>query len=128
LYHAPEYNQHYFSLYQENYIPWFLTNDYQRWSMLNNNNGIKFGHGLHEYKLAAKKYIFKFDKNPYYFHYKYKMGSPHQLNPTYRSQLNKTVSNICALRDDGSAVTFDNIELVRETMLKHSNLLSCANM
>lgn len=64
----------------EQTINWFNHPDYQRWSMVNNNNGEKIK-GISEnlYKWAAKKYIYDFDKNDWYLNYKLKIGSLRNL-------------------------------------------------
>lgn len=57
-------------------IQWFNTDEYQKWSMVNNNNGEKLSgptQGL--YKTAAKKYIYKFTKDDWYFTHKIKLIS-----------------------------------------------------
>ena len=56
-------------------IPWFDSTEYQQWAMCNNKFGIKYGQGIGKYKLAAKKYIYDFDKNKYYFDFKTKIKS-----------------------------------------------------
>lgn len=62
-------------VYFDKFIPWFESDDYQRWAMVNNITGEKFGTNFSEAKLAAKKYIYDVDKNKYYRKYKTKMGS-----------------------------------------------------
>lgn len=54
---------------------WFNGADYQRWSMVNNNNGEKIGIGLTTYKAAARRYIYSFDSNDWYYHFKCKLDS-----------------------------------------------------
>jgi len=57
-------------------INWFASNQYQQWSMANNNNGEKIkGTSQSSYKWAAKKYIHNFDKNDFYLFNKIKMPS-----------------------------------------------------
>ena len=57
-------------------INWFNTDDYQLWSMANNNNGEKIQFlGASTYKMAARRYIYDLDKNEWYFHFKLKIGS-----------------------------------------------------
>jgi len=57
-------------------INWYNTEDYQKWSMVNNNNGEKIkSMGSSTYKIAAKKYIYELDKNPWYFYFKLKLPS-----------------------------------------------------
>lgn len=54
---------------------WFNTELYQKWSMVNNNNGQKIEYTATTYKMAARKYIHDLDKNDWYFYFKLKMGS-----------------------------------------------------
>jgi hypothetical protein len=60
-------------------VNWFNSHDYQRWSMVNNNNGQKIRSILPSYKIAAKDYIWSFDKNDWYKHFKIKLHSLHSL-------------------------------------------------
>jgi hypothetical protein len=61
-------------------INWFNTPEYQRWSMVNNNNGQKIRKPAStHYKWAARCYIYEFDRNDWYFHYKIKSVSLNQL-------------------------------------------------
>jgi hypothetical protein len=55
---------------------WFTDIDYQLWSMSNNNNGEKIiGIDPSKYKMAARNYIYEFDKNEWYFNFKLKIAS-----------------------------------------------------
>lgn len=57
-------------------INWFNSDEYQLWSMVNNNNGEKIqALGVSTYKMASRKYIYDLDKNPWYFYYKLKLPS-----------------------------------------------------
>jgi len=56
-------------------INWFGSEDYQKWSMVNNNNGEKIEMSATSYKMAARKYIHDLDKNDWYFYFKLKLGS-----------------------------------------------------
>jgi hypothetical protein len=56
-------------------VNWFNTDDYQRWSMVNNNNGEKIELSTATYKMAARKYIYDLDHNDWYFYFKLKIGS-----------------------------------------------------
>lgn len=56
-------------------INWYNYADYQRWSMVNNNNGQKIQNTLASYKVAAKDYIWNFDKNDWYRNFKIKIES-----------------------------------------------------
>lgn len=55
---------------------WFHSEDYQKWSMVNNNNGQKIrGITASSYKWSAREYIHAYDKNDWYFKYKLKVSS-----------------------------------------------------
>jgi hypothetical protein len=54
---------------------WFLDPGYQHWSMVNNNNGEKIGHGAATYKKASREYIWNFDRNDWYRLFKLKLES-----------------------------------------------------
>lgn len=54
-------------------VNWYHTQDYQLWSMVNNNNGTKIGYTAATYKQVARDYIFEFDHNPWYQHFKLKI-------------------------------------------------------
>lgn len=61
-------------------VNWFNAPGYQHWSMNNNNNGLKIRNTLASYKYIQRKYIFEFDKNEWYFHFKTKLESMSNLN------------------------------------------------
>jgi hypothetical protein len=64
------------SLINDCVIQWYNTDEYQLWSMTNNNNGEKLiGPTQGLYKTAAKKYIFDFDKDEWYQIHKIKIIS-----------------------------------------------------
>jgi hypothetical protein len=56
-------------------VNWFGHDDYQRWSMVNNNNGQKIKQTLSTYKWAAREYIWDFDRNDWYKYFKIKLES-----------------------------------------------------
>lgn len=59
----------------ESIVNWYSFPQYQLWSMANNNNGTKIKLNAASYKWAAREYIYDFDKNPYYKHFKLKLES-----------------------------------------------------
>lgn len=61
-----------------NMFDWYNTNDYQKWSMVNNYTGEKIDFSGASMKLCVKKYIHDFDKNDWYLHYKQKLPSNEQ--------------------------------------------------
>ncbi len=68
---------------------WYLDPGYQHWSMVNNNNGEKIGHGAATYKKAARDYIWSFDHNDWYRAFKLKLESM-ALN-TVRQNIDESV-------------------------------------
>lgn len=54
---------------------WFNGADYQRWSMVNNNNGQKIKKSVSTYKSAARDYIYELDHNEHYKNFKLKLES-----------------------------------------------------
>jgi len=82
-------------------INWFGTNEYQLWSLNNNNNGEKIkGNQSNSYKYAARKYIYDFDKNEWYFVHKLKIPSLKQIfMRNYRKNF-KEFDNLFAMDAD----------------------------
>jgi len=84
-------------------LNWYNDADYQRWSMVNNGTGEKIHKTASTYKWAARQYIYDFDKNDWYFHFKLKIESlgpglslhqdlskvPDPKRPIHRFGLNK---------------------------------------
>lgn len=70
------------SAYFDRVIDWFDSDDYQLWSMVNNAAGEKYGQTISDNKLAAKRYIYEFDREPYYFKFKTKTASIDLVDPT----------------------------------------------
>ncbi len=83
-------------------INWYSDTDYQRWSMVNNNNGQKIEKTLSTYKVAARDYIWDLDHNDWYKTFKLKLESlwniaihqdvskiPNDRRPVYRARLTK---------------------------------------
>jgi hypothetical protein len=56
-------------------VNWFNDPEYQRWSMANNNNGLKIRSTPVSYKNVAKDYIYKVDGNEWYKNFKTKLES-----------------------------------------------------
>lgn len=54
---------------------WFGNDEYQLWSMANNNNGEKIHKTLASYKYAQRRYIYSVDRNEWYFNLKTKLES-----------------------------------------------------
>jgi hypothetical protein len=68
-----------FDYIDKNMLDWYNTVDYQKWSMVNNNNGEKINYNVNlaqsSLKWCVKKYIYEFDKNDWYLYYKQKLSS-----------------------------------------------------
>ena len=86
-------------------VNWFNDEDYQKWSMVNNNNGQKIKSYISTYKYIIRKYIYDFDKNDWYFYFKDKIAS---LSNIRSSSYDKTVvgvdSNYNVLRSTDDSV------------------------
>lgn len=54
---------------------WYSGEEYQLWSMANNNNGQKIKKTVASYKWAAREYIWELDRNDYYKFFKLKTES-----------------------------------------------------
>lgn len=63
-----------FNLYMQNFIHFFNTEEYQRWSLVN-RLGTKYAVNIAHRKLASKQYIYNFDHDEYYYRFKTKMES-----------------------------------------------------
>ena len=93
---------------------WFNGADYQRWSMVNNNNGQKIKKTLATYKWAARKYIYDFYPNEWYYYFKPKLESLNNLvilrprppvgDPTYLMGVTKEYQPM--LYEDQSVLDF----------------------
>jgi hypothetical protein len=60
--------------FRNNFNSWYSTADYQRWSM-NNHLDVRYSTNLAHRKLGSKQYIYEFDRNEYYYHFKTKSAS-----------------------------------------------------
>lgn len=92
-----------FDLFWSNYIFWYDSDQYQLWSMSNNQPGQKFGKGPAEFKLVARQYIHSYNKDDYYLQFKLKTRSSDLYlanNPT--SQTTNSVWGFFCLLDDFS--------------------------
>lgn len=67
--------------YLENFVNWYDTEDYQRWAMVSNTIGKKYGADVGEYKKTARNYIYQFNKDPYYHRFKTKTSSASHFGP-----------------------------------------------
>lgn len=88
-------------------VNWYNYPDYHRWSMVNNNNGQKIQTTLASYKVAAKDYIWSFDKNDWYRNFKIKLESMFVL----------------ALYQDVSKVDIDRTPACRVALTKDYKML-----
>lgn len=89
-------------------VNWYNDEDYQRWSMANNNNGEKIKDTILSYKAAAKDYIYKFDNNIWYRTFKTKIISLNNIAST------QSISRIPeeTLPKNRVAIKKDNWELI----------------
>ncbi len=95
---------------QTNIINWYNTADYQRWSMVNNNNGQKIRNNLSTtYKWAARQYIYDYDRDDWYLNFKLKLGSFQLLLRSNNGEHRK----VFGLDTDYHVHTYDDIELRR---------------
>jgi hypothetical protein len=101
----------------ENIFNWFGTVDYQHWSLSNNNNGEKIkGNQPNSYKYAARKYIYEFDKNDWYFNHKLKIASLRQIfMRNYRTHFNE-FDNLFAMDTDYNVHYYGNPRVDIEVM------------
>ena len=101
-------------LYFDNFIHWFNTVEYQKWSLVN-RVGVKYGANIGERKLASKKYIYDFDHDEYYFKFKVKMESVSREVPGQKSKY------FCML-DDYTRLTLDkDLDQILELFPAHIN-------
>jgi hypothetical protein len=88
-------------------VHWYGSRDFQKWSMVNNNNGQKInGSSQGQYKIAAKDYIYGLDNNDWYYYYKIKIPSkPLVVNRSYEHMENTfgldTNYQMCYFSDPG---------------------------
>lgn len=87
-----------YSVYVKNHIHWFKTNDFQIWSLNNNDRSYKMNTKL--YKTEFKQHIYHYDKNETYLINKTKQGSS-------RTKSVKTPT-ILGLLDTGETITLDH--------------------
>jgi len=100
-------------------ISWFNSQDYQLWSMVNNNNGEKIRNTLSTYKYTMRKYIHDFDKNDWYFYFKTKLSSLENLG---KSQKNRENRRILGIDHDYQRMLFDDTavqEFFRERLVNY---------
>jgi hypothetical protein len=73
LNHTTTFNKE--SLIKDCIFQWYSNDDYQLWSMNNNNNGQKILNSYGTYKIAAKDYIYDFNNDHWYYNHKIKIVS-----------------------------------------------------
>lgn len=96
---------------------WYNAENYQLWSMVNNNNGTKIESNVMSYKKVAREYIYDLDNNEWYKNYKLKLESlnfivgrqrvsniPSSQRPSARIALTKDYQMLSV--DDIDAQTF----------------------
>ena len=96
--------------YLDNFVPWFDTEEYQQWSMVN-RLGIKYGANIGERKLASKQYIYDFDHDEYYLQFKTKMESV--------SRTTNSNGYFCILDDLTRLTLDDDLDRIIELLPDH---------
>ena len=95
-----------------NHVQWFSTKNYQRWAMVNNQPGIKYGKTLGDHKLEMKRYIYSLDRNEFYLKFKDK-------TPSVGRKLVGDLSWFCML-DDYSHLSLDtDLDQILELLPDH---------
>lgn len=90
-------------------LNWYNGTDYQLWSMANNNNGNKIrGKTQGSYKWVAKKYIYDFDNNDWYFYHKIKFASMPQVVHRNFPYIWKNYSGMFGVNDQYQVVYYDD--------------------
>ena len=93
------------------YPDWFATDDYQQWSMNNNQCGIKYNLNLIDCKLPSKNYIYDFDRDLHSRTFKTKQTS--------RQNKSQEAGQICLL-DDFSLLNLDrDLDRIMELLPNH---------
>jgi len=90
-------------------INWYNTDDYQRWSMVNNNTGQKIrGVTSATYKWAGREYIYNFTKDSWYKHFKLKLASLPKIGPQEKVGRALDVGLRFALDTDYEVIRFND--------------------
>lgn len=95
LHSLDDYSTTNISLYKENALPWYLSDEYQVWSIYTQLENKKFDGTVRSYKMDAKKYIYDVDKNLYFRDYKTKV-------PSLSTEKNSKQFNFQVLYNDGT--------------------------
>lgn len=99
--------------YLDKFIHWFDADDFQHWAMHNNRYQEKYGDSLGDYKKAAKKYIYDFDCDTYYFKYKTKTCSSTNVRYT---------KSWCGISSDFELIELDrDWSVIQEWLPQHIN-------
>lgn len=96
-------------IYLERMIHWFNSKEYQLWSFNNNHTGSKEGTTLAESKIAARRYIYDWTRDEYYYKYKTKTDSGSRVNPGNRHFL-------CILDDYSKLYVDTDLEEISELL------------
>jgi hypothetical protein len=102
-------------------VNWFNAADYQRWSMVNNNNGLKIRSTPISYKNVAKDYIYDVDGNEWYRTFKTKIESMWTIGnpqPVQHLDVNRRPNARIALTKDYKMIHTNDIG-AREYFLHH---------
>lgn len=99
---------------------WYNAENYQLWSMVNNNNGSKIGSTVISYKTIARDYIYELDKNDWYRKYKLKLESLNFIvgrQNVSNIEINKRPTARIALTDQYDMLYVDDFRV--QTFLKN---------
>jgi hypothetical protein len=100
-------------LFLENFMQWYDTPEYQQWAM-HRKLDVTFSINIAQRKLALKKYVYEFDRDEYYFHFKCKSSSVGR-------SIDLTKIFFCLL-DDGRTLYLDrDLEEILTLLPEHIN-------
>jgi hypothetical protein len=106
-------------------INWFNSDDYQRWSMVNNNNGQKImGTTAATYKWAGRKYIYDFTKDDWYFNFKLKLASLNKITKVEDKEIRNSKRSRFGIDNNYNLLLY-NDDNVRKYITHHME--NCSN-
>jgi len=104
---------------EKNMFDWYNTDDYQKWSMVNNYTGEKIDFSGATIKLCVKKYIHEFDKNDWYLYFKQKLPSNENQKMRNTTQWgNVTPMTLFGLTQQSQRLYLEN-KNVQDYILQH---------
>jgi|SaaInl74LU_5_DNA_1037368.scaffolds.fasta_scaffold03242_2 hypothetical protein len=109
------------------YINWFQSDDYQRWSMVNNNTGQKIkGVTASTYKWAAREYIYDYTKDEWALYFKLKIASFQKIAPVHSYPHAMDIIDRFALNTDYTVVRHSDpgvIDYIHHHLFNYNDLL-----